>query len=135
MGVRSPESTGEVWRRVPLGPSLASSAGLAFAIFVLLLLNGRPFSEGTARGPFGLDPMAAALLGKAVSALGSALAAATLFLAVGRRHPQDEARRTALLFALGTGVWAARSRPGRAAPPYPWRWPRPCSPQRRPLSS
>ncbi len=77
MAGRTPEDSPEWVPPVAIGPSLGSAAAL-----------------GTA------------LAGKVAASVLSALAAATLFLAVGRRHPEEEGRTTALVFAFGTTVWA-----------------------------
>lgn len=55
---------------------------------------------------FALDETGTALAGKAAASLFSALAAALLFLALGRRVPEAEAFGVAVIFALGTNVWA-----------------------------
>jgi hypothetical protein len=78
--------------RVSIYPVL--SAVLAAPLFAL----ARPF--------FALDETGTALLGKAAAALFSSLAAAVIFLAVGRRRPVEEAVLTAAVFALGTSVWS-----------------------------
>jgi hypothetical protein len=59
-----------------------------------------------ARAFFALDETGTALVGKAAAALFSSLAAAVLFLAVGRRRPVEEAMLAAGLLALGTSVWS-----------------------------
>ena len=79
-------------RRVSIYPVL--SAVLAAPLFAL----ARPF--------FALDETGTALVGKAAAALFSALAAAALFRAVGRRRPMADAALTALVFAVGTSVWS-----------------------------
>jgi hypothetical protein len=78
--------------RVSIYPVL--SAVLAAPVFAL----ARPF--------FALDETGTAVAGKLAAALFSALAAAVLFLAVGRRRPVEDAVLTAGLFALGTSVWS-----------------------------
>jgi hypothetical protein len=78
--------------RVSIYPVL--SAVLAAPLFAL----ARPF--------FALDETGTALVGKAAAALFSALAAGALFLAIGRRRPQEEAAAAALVFAVGTSVWS-----------------------------
>jgi hypothetical protein len=78
--------------RVSIYPVL--SAVLAAPVFAL----ARPF--------FALDETGTALAGKAAAALFSSLAAGALFLAVGRRRPQEEAAIAAVLFAVGTSVWS-----------------------------
>jgi hypothetical protein len=55
---------------------------------------------------FAFDEAGLALAGKWSASLFSAAAAALLYLAVGRRRPHREALWTAVVFALGTGVWA-----------------------------
>jgi hypothetical protein len=122
MAGRSPEESGEWLPPASIGPSLGSAAALGALILILLLANGRPIGGGAppsailsvlaapvfllARGLFVLDAMGTALAGKVAASLLSALAAATLFLAVGRRHPDQDARTTAFVFAFGTTVWA-----------------------------
>jgi hypothetical protein len=78
--------------RVSIYPVL--SAVLAAPLFAA----ARPF--------FALDETGTALVGKLAAALFSSLAAAVLFLAVGRRRPVEEAALTAAVFALGTSVWS-----------------------------
>ena len=78
--------------RVSIYPVL--SAVLAAPLFAL----ARPF--------FALDETGTALVGKAAASLFSSLAAAAIFLAVGRRRPVEEAVLAAGLFALGTSVWS-----------------------------
>ena len=78
--------------RVSIYPVL--SAVLAAPLFAL----ARPF--------FVLDETGTAVVGKVAAALFSALAAAVLFMAVGRRRPVEDAALTAALFALGTSVWS-----------------------------
>jgi len=78
--------------RVSIYPVL--SAVLAAPLFVA----ARPF--------FALDETGTAVLGKLAASLFSALAAAVLFLTVGRRRPIEEAALTAGVFALGTSVWS-----------------------------
>ncbi len=53
-----------------------------------------------------LDETGVALAGKLAASLLSALAAAVLFCAIGRRHPAADARFAAVVFALGTSVWS-----------------------------
>lgn len=55
---------------------------------------------------FALDETGSQLAGKCAAALLSALAAATLYRAVSRRHGESAGRLSALLFALGTGVFS-----------------------------
>jgi len=55
---------------------------------------------------FELDETGSALAGKLAASLFSGLAAAFLFLAVGRRWSRGPAAQTALLFAFGTSVWS-----------------------------
>lgn len=55
---------------------------------------------------FPLDENGSALAGKIAASLLSALAAAVLFLAIGRRRSEPEAWWTAGLFAVGTSVWS-----------------------------
>ncbi len=82
-------------------------------------VNGRRVSIYTALPPllaapvFGvcrffvaLDETGVALAGKLAASLLSALAAAVLFCAIGRRHPSADARFAAVVFALGTSVWS-----------------------------
>jgi hypothetical protein len=78
--------------RVSIYPVL--SAILAAPLFAL----ARPF--------FALDETGTAVLGKVAAASFSALAAAVLFMAVGRRRPIEEAALTAAVFALGTSIWS-----------------------------
>jgi hypothetical protein len=59
-----------------------------------------------ARAQFLLDETGTALAGKWAASLFTALAAAFLFVAVGRRHPHVEAGLAAVLFALGTSMWS-----------------------------
>jgi hypothetical protein len=59
-----------------------------------------------AQAAFLLDETGTALAGKWAASLFTALAAAVLFLVVGRRHPHAEAAWTAALFALGTSMWS-----------------------------
>jgi hypothetical protein len=122
MGQHTPEDSPELFPPVSVGPSLGSAAALGALILILLLANGRPIGGGAppstllsiltapvfflARGLVVLDGTGTALAGKVAASLLSALAAATLFLAVGRRHPEQDARTTALVFAFGTTVWA-----------------------------
>jgi hypothetical protein len=67
--------------------------------FALLVANGRAIP---ASGNAGAD-----LAGKCVAALAAAAAVAVLFAAMGRAHPSATARRSALVFGLGTTVWAS----------------------------
>ena len=78
--------------RVSVYPVL--SAVLAAPLFVV----ARPF--------FALDETGTAVVGKFAAALFSSLAAAVLFLTVGRRRPVEEAALTATVFALGTSLWS-----------------------------
>jgi hypothetical protein len=55
---------------------------------------------------FALDETGLALAGKWAASLFSAVAAALLYLAVGRRRPHQDALWTAVVFALGTTVWS-----------------------------
>ena len=55
---------------------------------------------------FALDETGIALAGKFAASLFSALAAAVLFCAIGRRHPSADARFAAVVFALGSSVWS-----------------------------
>jgi hypothetical protein len=80
-------------RRFSIYPVL--SAVLAAPVFAL----ARPF--------FALDEAGTALAGKLAASLLSALAAATLYVAIGRRRSLAEARLAAVVLALGTGLWAA----------------------------
>ena len=59
-----------------------------------------------ARAFFQLDELGLSLAGKLAASLFSALAAAILFLAMGRRHGEHDAFVPALLFALGSSVWS-----------------------------
>jgi hypothetical protein len=59
-----------------------------------------------ARLLFALDENGTALAGKCAASLFSAVAAALLFLAVGRRRADTTAAWTAAVFALGTSVWS-----------------------------
>jgi hypothetical protein len=98
MGVRAPEEAPEVYGAAPPGPSAASAIGLGVVAFLLLVANGRPIGGGADVG--------VALAGKVLSSVASAVAAAVLFTAIGRVHPEGDARKAALFFALGTSVWA-----------------------------
>jgi len=55
---------------------------------------------------FALDETGSALAGKLAASIFSSLAAAVLFLALGRRWPRGPAFAAALLFAFGTSVWS-----------------------------
>ena len=107
MGVRTYEAR-EDPRPLRRGPSVGAAALLALLVLAGLLANGRPIGGG---GPstlaFAFDATGGALVGKLVSSIGCAAAAAFLFLAIGRRRPLDDARTAALLFSFGTTVWAA----------------------------
>ncbi len=59
-----------------------------------------------ARAFFALDETGTAVVGKVAAALFSSLAAAVLFLTVGRRRPVEDAVLTAAVFALGTSLWS-----------------------------
>jgi hypothetical protein len=98
MGVRAPEEVPQIYGAAPPGPSAASAIGLGILAFLLLIANGRPIGGGADLG--------AAFVGKLVCSALSAAAAAVLFQAIGRVHPEGDARTAALLFALGTSVWA-----------------------------
>jgi len=78
--------------RISIYPVL--SAVLATPVFFLAKLA------------FPLDETGSAFAGKLAASLLSALAAGVLFLAVSRRWPAATALGTALVFALGTTVWA-----------------------------
>jgi hypothetical protein len=161
VGGRAPADEGLDLPPPPQGPRVATAAGLALLLFLLLVANGRPIGAGDTRptervaaslvqqgdfdldeypevaepfarlvGPhrvsiypvlsavlatpvfalagrlFALDETGTALAGKAAASLFSALAAALLFLALGRRVPESEALGVAVVFALGTTVWA-----------------------------
>src|SRR5262245_59214373 len=107
MGVRAPEGMDEIELHRPqrIGPTTASAVGLALVLVALLLSNGRPILPPGDWSPAARQP--AALAGKAAASLLCAAAAALLFLAVGRRHPAEPARLTAVFLALGMTVWAA----------------------------
>jgi hypothetical protein len=90
--VEAPFVREEQGHRVSIYPVL--SAVLAAPVFAV------------ARLVFTLDETGLALAGKLAAALLSALAAGVLFLAVGHRHPDADAIRTAVVFALGTSVWS-----------------------------
>jgi hypothetical protein len=90
--VEPPFAREEGAHRVSIYPVL--SAVLAAPVFAL------------ARTVFVLDETGTAYAGKAAASLFSALAAAVLYLALGRRHPTREAAGAAAVFALGTSVWA-----------------------------
>jgi hypothetical protein len=126
MAVRTPEAGEETtapgWARPVFGPRIASSVLVAGGLLLVLLLTGwhqvRPSAGGLAapltavalspcRLLFTLDDAGRAVAGKVVASVLCALAAGALFLAAGRRHPEGAARSTAILFALGTPVWAA----------------------------
>ena len=79
-------------RRVSIYPVL--SAVLAAPVFL------------AAQGAFLLDETGSALAGKWAASLFTALAAAVLFVVVGRRHPHRDAATAAALFALGTSMWS-----------------------------
>lgn len=98
MGVRAPEEAPQVYGAVPPGPSAASAIGLGILALLLLIANGRPIGGGADVG--------VAFAGKLLCSALSAAAAAVLFAAVGRVHPEGDARVAALLFAVGTSVWA-----------------------------
>lgn len=59
-----------------------------------------------ARSMFAMDETGTALAGKWAASLFTAIAAAVLFVIVGRSHPHVEAAWTAALFALGTSMWS-----------------------------
>lgn len=115
MAVRVPEEDpyAAEERVGPAEPALLTALTLALLLFVALLANGRPsVAEPPARPPalraaLPADEMAAALAGKAVASLVTALAAGVLFIALARRWREDMAATTAALFVLGTPVWAA----------------------------
>jgi hypothetical protein len=98
MGVRAPEEAPQVFGAAPPGPSVASAIGLGALAFVLLIANGRPIGGGA--------DVDVAFAGKLLCSALSAAAAAVLFKAIGRVHPEGDARWAALLFALGSSVWA-----------------------------
>lgn len=125
MAGRTPEPTAETgaaaWRPV-YGPPLSAAVVLVTGLALVLLATGWHQARAGAAGlapilaaavvaparlVFALDETGQAVAGKAVAALLCALAAGLLFLAVGRRQPESAARWSALLFALGTGVWSA----------------------------
>jgi hypothetical protein len=87
---------------------VGGAALLGLLVFAGLLANGRPIGTGRVL-PFApaFDATGGALVGKVLASTAAAVAASFLFLAVGRRRPQDEARTAALLLAFGTTVWAA----------------------------
>ena len=126
MAARTPEigeaTTGRGRPRAVFGPHLASALGLVGTLLLVLLLTGwhqarpsvgaLPASLGAvvlapARLAFALDEAGRAVAGKILASVLCALAAGALFLAAGHRHPERAARWTAILFALGTPVWAA----------------------------
>jgi hypothetical protein len=78
--------------RVSIYPVL--SAVLALPVF------------GVCRWLFALNETGMALAGKLAASLFAAGAATALFLAVGRRRPEAEARTAAVLLALGTTLWS-----------------------------
>jgi hypothetical protein len=59
-----------------------------------------------AQAMFAMDETGTALAGKWAASLFTAVAAALVFVVVGRRHPHVEAFWTALVFALGTSMWS-----------------------------
>lgn len=98
MGVRAPEEAPQVYGAAPPGPSVASAIGLGVLAFLLLIANGRVIGGGADVG--------VAFAGKLLCSALSAAAAAVLFVAIGRAHPEGDSRSATLLFALGTSVWA-----------------------------
>ena len=98
MGVRAPEESAHVYQP-PIGPPVTAIIGVGVLAFALLLANGRAVPAGSSAGSDDI--------GKALAALASAGAVAALFAAMGRAHPSATARRSALLFGLGTTVWAS----------------------------
>jgi hypothetical protein len=121
MGVRTFEDRREE-PPPPRGPGPAAAAAVALVVFVLLLANGRPIGAGDPRGLVRLleaplralagafvepDGTAQALAGKLAASIFAALAAAFLFVAVGRRRPTGDALTAALLLAFGSSLWAA----------------------------
>jgi hypothetical protein len=107
LGVRSHEAREEPPppRR---GPSVGAAMLLAVLVLAGLLANGRPIeSGGSSPLAFAFDATGGALVGKLLASIAGAAAAMFLFLAVGQRRPQDDARTAALVLAFGTTVWAA----------------------------
>src|SRR5438309_973878 len=115
MAVRVPEPDAEFAgeQRSPGEPALTTALALATVLLVLLLANGRPALAipprlpATVRGALPVDETAAALAGKAIASLLTSLAAAALFIALGRRWPESMAGGAAAVLALGTPATAA----------------------------
>jgi hypothetical protein len=131
VGVRAHASGAPLPRVRSRGPGLISTLVVAVLAFVFLVANGRPLAVpptagasawllSLATGLAGLvleiDPIGAALVGKAAAALCAALAAGALFSAVARRHGPSEGRWAGLVLALGTTLaCAAQGWSGEAA--------------------
>lgn len=99
MGVRAPEGAPQVHEGHPGGPPAAAIVGVGTLAFVLLVANGRAIPAGSLAG--------ADYAGKALASLAAAGAVAVLFAAMGRAHAAAAARTSALVFGLGTTVWAS----------------------------
>lgn len=97
----------------PAEPALLTALALAVLVFAVLLANGRPsvaeppVLPAAVRASLPADDVGAALAGKAIASLFTALGAAVLFLALARRWLEDMAAVTAAVFVFGTPVWAA----------------------------
>jgi hypothetical protein len=97
----------------PAEPALLTAVALAVLVFAVLLANGRPsvaeppVLPAALRALLPADDMGAALAGKVIASLFTALGAAALFVALARRWLEDMAAVTAAVFVLGTPVWAA----------------------------
>jgi hypothetical protein len=131
MGVRAHGAAAPLARVRSRGPGLFPTLVVALLAFVLLVANGRPLAVPPAAGVSAwllslatglaglfleIDPIGAALVGKAAAALFAALAAAALFSAVARRHGPSEGRWAGLVLALGTTLaGAAQGFTGEAA--------------------
>jgi hypothetical protein len=98
MGVRAPEEAPAAFAPLPSGPGPALVVSFGALAFALLVSNGRPIPEGSDVG--------VAYAGKALASLAAAGAMAVLFAAMGRAHASATARSAALVFGLGTTVWA-----------------------------
>jgi hypothetical protein len=99
MGVRAPEEAPFALAAPAVGPGAAESIAFGLLGFALLVSNGRPIPEGPAVG--------AAYAGKALASIAAAAAMAALFAAIGRAHTGSTSRTAALVFGLGTTLWAA----------------------------
>src|SRR5438067_2527034 len=113
MAVRVPEQDPALDRLPPREPALVTALALAAVLFAVLLANGRPSLAiaptlpGLLRRLLPADETAAALAGKAAASLAASLSGAVLFLAVARRWPEAESAAAAVVFVLGTPLWAA----------------------------